>query len=85
MQWYKSNETVKRGFVASASTNDVFALKKNLNGQDVVIMANVRNSTVTFAVPTAWQGNWNAALSGAAYSLASTVTLAPFQCVIIQR
>lgn len=85
MQWYKSNETVKRGFVASASTNDVFALKKNLNGQDVVIMANVRNSTVTFTVPTAWQGNWNAALSGAAYSLASTVTLAPYQCVIIQR
>ncbi len=85
MQWYTNNEIVKRGFVSSSSTSNIFALKKNLNGSDVVIIANVRNTNQTFSVPAAWQGGWSEALSGNGYSLGTSITLTPYQSIILER
>jgi 1,4-alpha-glucan branching enzyme len=85
MHWYNNNDVVKRGFVSSGATANVFALKKNWNGNNAVIIANVRNSNQTFSVPLAWQGTWNDALTGSVTNLGATITLSPYQTILLQN
>jgi hypothetical protein len=85
MHWYNNNDVVKRGFVSSGATANVFALKKNWNGNNAVIIANVRNSNQTFSVPLAWQGTWNDALTGSVTNLGTTITLSPYQTILLQN
>jgi glycosidase len=85
MKWYKSNEAVKKGFVAAQSNTNVFALKKNWNGHDAMIIANIRNASQTLAIPANWQGTYTNAITGMSINLGSSITIDAYDNVLLYR
>ncbi len=79
-----SSTAIRRGTLVSYDNNDVCAFTKISGSQEAVVLVNLRNSTINYSLPSALQNTtWNDAFSGAATTLGTSVSLTPYQYVVL--
>lgn len=81
-----NSEPVRRGVLQSYSTDDVCAFTKTLGGKKVLVLSNLRNKPVVYAIPEDLQNSsWKDAFTGAKSTLANAVTLEPYTYVVYRK
>lgn len=82
----KQSAAARKGATSNfVNSANVVCMKKVLGSESVVIIVNVRNSTQSYAVPSPLTGSWTNALTNANYTLGSTLSLAPYQYLILKN
>ena len=65
---------------------NVVCFKKVLNADQVLVIANVRNSTTNYSIPTAFlNSTWTNALTGASITLGSSLSLSAYEYLILKN
>ncbi len=79
------SEALRNGQLASYSTDDVCAFTKTLGGEQVLVLANLRNAAVAYQLPAALSGTaWQNAVAGPTPSLRGSFTMQPYQYLILR-
>lgn len=83
----RNNSTaIRRGQLTSYSNADVCAFTKVAGSENVFVAANVRNSQKTYTVPAVLANtNWTNAMTGTAVTLGGSITLQPYEYLILKR
>ncbi len=86
MQFRNSSPTVKKGQLTTYDNLDVIAFKKVLLTDEVLIIANVRNSTINYLVPAEFKNSaWQNALTNQQFDIVESISLAPFGFLILKK
>ncbi len=86
IEFYNSNNAIRRGEMSSFSSEDVVVFTKELDGEKVLVISNIRNKPVTYTVPASLsQTNWKDAFNGARVSLTNQLPLEPFAYRILNN
>lgn len=80
-----SSAAIRRGALTSYSSNDVCAFTKVLGTEQVLVIANLRNRTITYTVPPALQPvAWKDVFTGSSAALGTSFTLQPYAYYILK-
>ncbi|MHB8209624.1 alpha-amylase family glycosyl hydrolase [Mucilaginibacter sp.] len=80
------SETVRRGELTSYSSDDVCAFTKKLGNKAVFVLSNLRNTTVSYTIPSNLSAyNWTDGFTGNKSKLSSVITLAPYQYIVLKN
>jgi glycosidase len=84
---FRNNSTaIRRGTLTSYSNTNVCAFTKTSETETVLVICNLRNSTITFTVPTVAAGStWKDAFTSASVFLGSQLTLAPYSYQVYKK
>jgi len=82
--WNKS-KTVRRGTMISYSSDDVCVFSKTLNGEQVLVLSNLRNKPIDYSLPVSLAGKWKDAFNGSKANLDQVVKLEPYQYIVLQK
>lgn len=81
-----ANEAVKTGTLTQFPDANVVAFEKVSGSDDIVVIANTRNSIQTYTVPAALQGPaWTNGLAGGTITFSATYTLQPYQYLVLKK
>jgi glycosidase len=81
-----AHEAVKTGTLTPYADANVSAFEKVSGSDDILVLANTRNSAENFAVPTALQGQtWTDGIVGGTITFSTTYTLQPYQYLILKK
>jgi len=81
-----AHEAVKTGALTSYADNNVVAFEKVSGTDDVLVLVNVKNSTVSFTVPAAVQNStWINGLTGTSTTLSTQYALQPYDYLILKK
>lgn len=80
------SEVLRKGDLATyGADQDVVLFTRELDGAMVMVMVNTRNSSKTFTVPDALQGNWTDALSESTQTIGTTIDIDGFAYKIFTK
>jgi len=80
------SEAIRRGDLTSYSSDDVCAFTKKLGEKAVFVLSNLRNTTVSYTVPSnLLVYNWKDGFTGGKNKLSTTITLAPYQYIVLKN
>jgi glycosidase len=81
-----SNDAIRTGTITNYSNIDLVAFKKQKNAHEVFVIANTRNSTKTFTVPTEQVGTtWTNTIDNTTITLGSSINLSAFEYRILVK
>ena len=81
-----AHEAVKAGTLSTYPDADIVAFEKVSGADDVLVLVNVKNSTVNYAIPSAFQNTgWTDGLTGAAVTLSSQYTFQPYAYLVLKK
>jgi glycosidase len=81
-----SSNAVKRGTLTAYSSADVCAFTKEVAGEKVMVLVNLRNSAVNFTMPANLANtNWTDALNQTPIAFANSISLQPYQYIIAKQ
>ena len=83
--FYNTSSTARTGTLVNYNDSNVVAFSKTSATQQILVLVNVRNTSKTFVVPNALQGNWINALNESAITLSGSINLTGFQYLILKR
>jgi glycosidase len=79
-----TSKAIREGAFTSLSTPDVFAFTRTINSEKVLVMVNLRNTGVTYPVPTDMaNGNWKNVYDGTSVSVGQQVMLGPYEYIVL--
>jgi glycosidase len=82
----KQNAVLRTGTLTDYSSNDVVAFTKKDNSSQFLILVNTRNSYVSYSIPINLQNlSWTNAVNNTSINLASSITLAAHDILILQN
>jgi glycosidase len=85
LNFRKASETIRRGQLKTFSDNDVCVFTKQLGSKKVLVIANLRDKSLSYAIKSPLNNNsWKDAFSGKKQTLATSVSLAPYQYMILE-
>ncbi|RYY87522.1 MAG: hypothetical protein EOO15_11690 [Chitinophagaceae bacterium] len=80
-----SSAAIRRGTLTTYHSANVAAFTKELGAEKVLVLANLRNSTQSFALPAALNNStWINAFTGATVNLSGTVNLAAYNYLVLK-
>ena len=85
LTFYNSSTAARTGLLTTYSDNDVCYFKKASASEQVLVFVNTRNSAKNIVLPTALQGNWTDALTGASVTLSSSLSLTSYQYMVLKK
>lgn len=86
LSFYSQSAVARYGTAVPYTATDVVCFKKVLNADQVLVIANVRNTTTNYSIPTALlNSTWTNALTGASVTLGSSVSLTAYQYLILKN
>jgi hypothetical protein len=86
LQFYKSSTVAKIGQNTVYSNNDIACFKKTFNNEDIVIIVNLRNSNITYTIPTSLDGtSWTDAITLNNHTLSGSIEIAPYEFYILKN
>lgn len=86
LSFYSESAVARYGTAVPYTANDVVCFKKVLNADQVLVIANVRNATTNYSIPTAFlNSTWTNALTGASVTLGSSLSLSAYQYLILKN
>ncbi len=74
---------LRRGDPISFTNDDVCAFIKKEGSEQVLVLVNVRNRRVTYPLPKVVAGNWKDVFSGDAVRLKKSLSLEPYQYIVL--
>jgi glycosidase len=78
--------TVRRGELASYSSDDVCVFTKTLGSDKVLVLSNLRNKAVTYTIPEALVGtSWKDAFTGDRSTLGKEINVEPYQYIVLKK
>ena len=81
-----SSEAVRRGELISYSSDDVCAFTKTLGAKSVFVLSNLRNTTVSYTIPSnLLTYKWKDGFTGSRSELNGVITLAPYQYIVLKN
>ena len=81
-----NNQTVRRGALTSYSNDDVCVFTKTEGSKKVLVLSNLRNKPITYAMPRALaSSSWRDAFTGSRTTLAGAVNLAPYTYIVLKN
>jgi glycosidase len=81
-----SNETVRRGDLTSYSSDDVCAFTKKMGGKKVLVISNLRNKAVSYALPSALANSkWRDAFNNEKATLGNSIPLEPYTYLVLKN
>jgi glycosidase len=80
-----SSNAIKKGTYKGYSSNAVSAFTMETETEKVLVLSNLTNTTVKYIAPSALKTIWKDAFSGTATTIASDISLAPFQYIILKN
>jgi 1,4-alpha-glucan branching enzyme len=79
-------EVAKYGTLSTFSNNDVFCIRKVLDEEELCVIVNPRSDAVNYTLPTVLKNTtWNDAITGASVSLDTSLTIAPYDYLIMVK
>lgn len=79
-----TNKAIREGAFTSLSTPDVFAFTRTINNEKVLVMVNLRNTGVTYPVPTSLvNSNWKNVYDGTSVTVQQQVALAAYEYIVL--
>ena len=86
IKFRNGSEALRHGQLASYSTDDVCAFTKTLGGEQVLVLANLRNAAVAYPLPaTLGRVAWQNAFAGPVPAPGQALTLQPYQYVVLRN
>lgn len=86
MTIYSENEVARKGSNTYYHTDDVMAFIKTYNGEELLVVVNLRNQTETFEIPTALaDSQWTNALDESTLTLSASLELGAFEYIILKK
>jgi glycosidase len=86
MTFRNGSEAVKRGSIETYNSSDIMAFKRVSGKEEVVVLANVRNSKIIYPLPSALVNSiWKNALSNEAVSLNNSIVVEPYGYLILKK
>jgi glycosidase len=80
------SEAIRRGELTSYSSDDVCAFTKILGEKAIFVLSNLRNTDVSYTIPSNLLGyKWKDGFTGVKSKLSSTITLAPYQYIVLKN
>jgi len=80
------SEAVRRGILASYSSDDVCVFTKTEGAKKVLVLSNLRNKPVTYAMPTALaNSSWRDAFTGKKAALGASINLEPYAYLVLKN
>jgi glycosidase len=77
---------LRRGTLVSYDNTNICAFTKTSGTETVFVISNLRNSTVTFPIPTAIANMvWKDAFTGNAVTLTNQITLSPYSYMVLKN
>ena len=81
-----NSAAIRRGTLTTYTNSDVCAFTKESVGEQIFVIANLRNSVINYTVPASfanrtWTDVWNGKLT----FLARTITLQPYEYLILKQ
>ena len=81
-----AHEAIKTGTLTQYNDANVVAFEKTSGTDDVVVLVNVKNSTVTYTAPAALQtASYTNAFAGGSISLAAPISLSPYSYLVLTK
>lgn len=81
-----TSQAVRRGVLSSYSSPDICAFTKELAGEKVFVISNMRNSTVDYAVPASLiNTNWTDVMNGGSLTLTNNLTIPPYTYFVLRN
>jgi glycosidase len=82
----QAHEAVKTGTLTAYNDNDIVSFEKKTAADDVLVLVNSKNSSVTYAVPAALQGTtWTNGFTKANITLGTQLTIQPYQYLALKK
>ncbi len=86
LAFYSQSAAARYGTPMAYADPNVVCFKKVLYNDQVLVIANVRNTTSNYTVPTALlNSTWTNAITGAPVTIGSTIALSAFQYLILKN
>ena len=81
-----SSIAIRRGDLSSYSTQDVIAFTKTSGSEKVFVIANLRNKTINYSLPTNLStSTWLDAMNGGVVPLTNQLSLPPFTYLVLKN
>ena len=82
---YADSDAARRGTVTLYSANDAVIIERVLNGEHLLVVVNVRNTSVSVPMPSALVNSaWTEAITGATEFIGSTMGMMPYGYKILR-
>ncbi len=86
MRLRNASNALRNGQLAAYSSPDVCAFTKTLGPEQVLVLANLRNTTVAYQMPVSLSAtNWHNAFDNSVPNTRNSLTLQPFQYLILRN
>jgi len=86
LKFRNQNETIRRGALASYSSDDVCVFTKTEGSKKVLVLSNLRDKAVTYTVPPELvNSSWKDAFNGSKTTLGSSVDLRPYTYMVLKN
>ncbi|HTB53258.1 MAG TPA: alpha-amylase family glycosyl hydrolase [Ferruginibacter sp.] len=86
LAFHNSSAVLKTGALQTFTDANVVCYLRTLATDSVLVIANIRNSSEVFSIPAALQNtNWTNAYDSTSVSLTTTVSLAPYQYLVLKN
>ncbi len=81
-----ASTAIRRGKLISYTTADVCAFIKEAGAEKVLVISNLRNTPVTFSIPSAVAAtSWKDAFTGIKRTMNSTINLEPYSYIVLKN
>ena len=82
---YAESEAARRGAIEMYSANDALVFERIFDGEHLLVIVNVRNSSVTVPMPSILQNTaWTEATTGATEFIGTNMALMPYQYKLLR-
>jgi glycosidase len=80
------SDAIKRGTLKTYNSKDICAFTKITGSETVLVIANVRNSNINFALPAALANTaWIDAFNGTTINLGEQMVLSPYSYLVLKK
>lgn len=84
LSFRRENATVKEPVTAVDAHADVVLFSKKLGSEEVLVIVNVRNTTVNYQIPMTWANSiWRNALGSNLVTLGTSINLEPYKYYVL--
>ncbi len=81
-----SSNAIRRGDLTSFSTDDVCAFTKTSGKEEVLVISNLRNKSINYALPSTLQNTtWKDAMKGGTVALSASIKLLPYSYFVFRK
>lgn len=86
LNFRKESAAIRRGKLKSFSSADVCVFTKEVKGEQVLVLANLRDKQVNYVLPSSlMNSSWTEAFAGENQKITTTVPLEPYQYIVLKR